>query len=86
MTEILPISALVPTRDMTPPFAEGNRAAVFRRTLESLAQQSVQPTEMIVADSSDGEETRSLCESEISNLKPPCSVLWETGSLFPVLS
>jgi len=41
MTELLPISALVPTRD---------RAAVFCRSLDSLAQQSVQPVEMIVVD------------------------------------
>lgn len=54
MTELLPISAIVPTRD---------RAAVFRRTLESLAQQSVQPVEMIVVDGSDGEETRSRYKS-----------------------
>ena len=50
MTKLLPISAIIPTRD---------RATVFRRTLESLAQQSVQPVEMIVVDGSDGEETRS---------------------------
>lgn len=60
MTELLPISALVPTRD---------RAVVFRRTLESLSQQSVQPLEMIVVDGSDGEETRSLCEEKIPNLE-----------------
>jgi glycosyltransferase involved in cell wall biosynthesis len=50
MTELLPISALIPTRD---------RATVFCRTLESLAQQSVQPLEMIVVDGSEGEDTRS---------------------------
>ena len=50
MSELLPISAIIPTRD---------RATVFRRTLESLAQQSVQPVEMIVVDGSDGDETRS---------------------------
>jgi glycosyltransferase involved in cell wall biosynthesis len=60
MTELLPISALIPTRD---------RAAVFRRTLESLAQQSVQPLEMIVVDGSEGEDTRSLCESQIPHLE-----------------
>jgi len=60
MNKLLPISALVPTRD---------RATVFCRTLESLAQQSVQPVEMIVVDGSDSDETRSLCESDIANLK-----------------
>ena len=60
MTELLPISALVPTR---------NRSVVFRRTLESLAQQSVQPIEMIVVDGSDTEDTRSLCEETIPSLE-----------------
>ena len=50
MSELLPISALVPTRD---------RAAVFCRSLDSLAQQSVQPMEMIVVDGSQGKEARS---------------------------
>lgn len=59
MIEFLPISALVPTR---------NRAPVFRRTLESFAQQSVQPTEMIVVDGSDGEDTHKLCQSNIPGL------------------
>jgi glycosyltransferase involved in cell wall biosynthesis len=53
MTELLPISAIVPTRD---------RATVFRRTSENLAQQSVQPVEMIVVDGSEGKETRSRCD------------------------
>lgn len=60
MTKLLPISAIIPTRD---------RARVFRRALESLAQQSVQPVEMIVVDGSDSEETRSLCESQIPHLE-----------------
>ena len=60
MIDLLPISALVPTRD---------RAVVFRRTLESLAQQSVQPLEMIVVDGSDTEDTRSLCEETIPTLE-----------------
>ncbi|NJN73118.1 MAG: glycosyltransferase family 2 protein [Limnothrix sp. RL_2_0] len=59
MKEILPISALVPTR---------NRAETFRRTLESLALQSHQPFEMIVIDGSDDQLTKEICESCISNL------------------
>lgn len=28
MTQLLPLSAIVPTRDMAPPFAEGDRAVL----------------------------------------------------------
>ena len=59
MIEILPISAIVPTR---------NRSACFARTLHSLAQQSVQPIEMIVVDGSNDDSTRNLCNTEIPNL------------------
>ena len=60
MTEVLPISALIPTR---------NRAEVFRRTLESVAQQSVQPHEIIIVDGSDDDGTTQVCEAGIENLK-----------------
>ena len=50
---VLPISALVPTR---------NRPQAFARTLESLAQQSHQPFEMIIVDGSDTDETKLVCE------------------------
>lgn len=60
MTHILPISALVPTR---------NRATVFKQTLKSLAQQSCQPIEMIVVDGSEDSQTEQLCKSEISGLR-----------------
>jgi glycosyltransferase involved in cell wall biosynthesis len=55
----LPISAIVPTR---------HRSAVFARTLHSLAQQSVQPTEMIVVDGSEDDQTKEICHSQISGL------------------
>ncbi|OKH19904.1 glycosyltransferase family 2 protein [[Limnothrix rosea] IAM M-220] len=60
MAEILPISALIPTR---------NRAVVFRRTLESLGQQSVQPDEIVVVDGSDDESTAVVCREKIANLE-----------------
>jgi cellulose synthase/poly-beta-1,6-N-acetylglucosamine synthase-like glycosyltransferase len=44
----VPASAVIPTR---------HRAAVFERTLRSLAAQSVQPKEIIVIDASDDEKT-----------------------------
>lgn len=60
MLELLPISALIPTR---------NRAEVFHRTLISIAQQSVQPLEIIVVDGSDGEDTQNYCNSLIADLQ-----------------
>lgn len=59
MPNILPISALVPTR---------NRSAPLARTLQSLAQQSVQPVEMIVVDGSNDDTTQNLCQSIIPGL------------------
>jgi glycosyltransferase involved in cell wall biosynthesis len=59
MTELLPISALVPTR---------HRSISFRRTLESLAQQAVQPLELIVVDGSNDSETELICQQSVSGL------------------
>ena len=61
MTQLLPISAIVPTR---------NRSAIFTRMLVSMASQSAQPVEMIVVDASDDDETNQLCQSNIHNLSP----------------
>lgn len=60
MSETIPISTLVPTR---------HRPEPLRRTLQSLAQQSVQPIEMIVVDGSTNDETEQLCYSEIPGLQ-----------------
>lgn len=59
MAMLLPISALVPTR---------HRPVAFARTLHSLAQQSVQPIEMIVVDGSEDDQTEKLCQSQIPGL------------------
>jgi glycosyltransferase involved in cell wall biosynthesis len=59
MSELLPISAIVPTR---------HRAGAFARTLQSLAQQSMQPAEMIVVDGSIDDQTRELCDRQILGL------------------
>ncbi len=56
---LLPVSALVPTL---------NRRVPLGRMLESLAQQSFQPAEMIVVDASRSDETRQLCETHIPGL------------------
>lgn len=57
--KLLPISALVPTR---------NRSIPLTRMLNSLAQHSVQPIEMIVVDASTNEETQKLCQTSILGL------------------
>lgn len=53
---MLPISVIVPTRQRPDP---------LRRMFESLAQQSMQPAELIVIDASRDDETKNLC------LRPP---------------
>ena len=59
MSVTLPISALVATRD---------RYISLKTMLESLAQQSVQPQEMIIVDGSDDNLTKKLCQSKIDGL------------------
>ena len=60
MTDLLPISALAPTR---------HRPEPFRRILQSLAKLSVQPIEMIVVDGSEDSQTEQLCISKIPRLE-----------------
>lgn len=50
---IIPVSAVVPTRD---------RAPVLRRTLLSLAEQSVLPAELVVIDGSEAEASHTIVE------------------------
>jgi glycosyltransferase involved in cell wall biosynthesis len=54
--ELLPVAMVIPTRD---------RAAVLRRTLESLALQCAQPAELSIVDASGDRSTRSLCLEEV---------------------
>jgi glycosyltransferase involved in cell wall biosynthesis len=54
--ELLPVAMVIPTRD---------RAAALRRTLGSLAHQSVQPAELSIVDASGDGSTRSLCVEEV---------------------
>jgi glycosyltransferase involved in cell wall biosynthesis len=56
---LLPVSALVPTL---------NRRVPLGRMLDSLAQQSFQPAEMIIVDASQSGETKQLCETQIPGL------------------
>lgn len=59
MAKLLPISAVIPTRDRATPFA---------RMLNSLAQQSAQPIEIVVVDASTNDDTKHLCYSSIAGL------------------
>ncbi|MBC6419323.1 MAG: glycosyltransferase family 2 protein [Prochloron sp. SP5CPC1] len=59
MSKLLPISAIIPTRD---------RPLPLKRMLSSLGKQSVQPVEAIIIDGSSNEETTKLCQTSIPNL------------------
>ena len=57
---ILPISGVIPTR---------NRRVPLETAFRSLAQQSMQPREIIIVDASDSDETETLCREAISGLQ-----------------
>jgi glycosyltransferase involved in cell wall biosynthesis len=72
MSEILPMSAIVATR---------NRAVVFDRTLTSLRAQSGIPQELIVIDASSDEETRRAVVRFSAQVKDKgCSVIWQPAA------
>ncbi|MBV9926107.1 MAG: glycosyltransferase family 2 protein [Acidobacteria bacterium] len=60
MPSLLPLTAIVPTR---------NRSEVFRRMLYSLAEQSVQPAQLVVVDASTDTDTESICKNHIEGLR-----------------
>lgn len=67
--DLVPFSVVIPTR---------NRAAVLRRTLESLAAQSCQPAQIILVDASEDEATRCLCvEQPVRGLN--AEVVWRAA-------
>ncbi|MEQ8972138.1 MAG: glycosyltransferase [Coleofasciculus sp. C1-SOL-03] len=57
--QLLPISALIPTR---------NRSLPLSKMLNSLAEQSAQPIEIIVVDGSLDNDTQKLCQANIPGL------------------
>jgi len=67
VTQILPISAVVPTRDRSP---------VLTRTLQSLSLQSAQPLELIVVDASTDDTTRKFLSEFQNQVSPNVSVRW----------
>ena len=69
--ELLPLAVVIPTR---------NRVLALRRTLESLADQSAHPAELIVIDASDDASTRALClDQSIARLAS--KVLWQVADV-----
>jgi glycosyltransferase involved in cell wall biosynthesis len=72
MSALLPMSAIVATR---------NRAAVFARTLASLVAQSGIPKELIIIDASTNEETRHVVEEFQARVKDMgCCVIWRAAT------
>jgi len=66
-TQILPVSAVVPTR---------NRTRVLDRTLASLEEQRVFPAELIVVDASDDSSTRELLDGFRQRIRSLCALKW----------
>ncbi len=64
---IIPVSAVVPTRD---------RAPVLRRTLLSLAEQSALPAELIVIDGSSAEPSRKVVEEFEKLVSGHIAICW----------
>lgn len=69
--EILPVSAIVPTR---------NRPIPLARTLESLAAQGVLPAELIVIDGSADVTSKQVVERHAAQWSPGCAVVWQAAS------
>jgi len=71
MAELLPLSAVIPTR---------NRTRALRRTLQSLAEQSAQPAEILLIDASDDNDTRAAVEEHGKSVGSGCAVLWRKAA------
>ena len=69
-SELIPVSAVVPTR---------NRAASFRRMLESLAQQSSQALEIICIDASDDSATKEVVDAVFGGLQS--HLVWKKAAV-----
>jgi glycosyltransferase involved in cell wall biosynthesis len=69
--ELLPIAVVIPTR---------NRVLTLRRTLESLADQSAHPAELIVIDASDDVSAPPLCMDQLI-ARLASKVLWQKADV-----
>src|SRR5689334_7583868 len=56
----VPVSAVIPT---------GNRSRRLRRTLESIASQSIHPFEIVIVDASKSTKTKEVCAQRIPDLQ-----------------
>jgi glycosyltransferase involved in cell wall biosynthesis len=68
MQNVLPISAVLPTRD---------RPLALHRALDSLAAQSCIPAELIIVDGSTDLVTRKVVEEWANRVASRCVVIWE---------
>ena len=71
MAELLPLSAVIPTR---------NRVRALSRTLQSLAEQSAQPTEILLIDASDDNDTRAAVEEHGKTVRGGSAILWRKAA------
>jgi glycosyltransferase involved in cell wall biosynthesis len=71
VVELVPAAVVIPT---------GNRAAVLRRTLESLAAQSFQPERIVLVDASEDRVTHRLCvEQSVPELAS--EIVWHAAQI-----
>src|SRR5437016_5645340 len=66
--QVLPVSAVIPTF---------NRANLLKRTLESLAEQSALPAQLIIIDGSQGDDTRMVLEAWAAAKGSRCEVVYQ---------
>jgi glycosyltransferase involved in cell wall biosynthesis len=68
---ILPVSAVVPTLD---------RANILWRALESLAQQGVLPSELIIIDGSREDDTRAVIDHWAASVGSGCEIVYQRAN------
>jgi glycosyltransferase involved in cell wall biosynthesis len=68
---IVPVSAILPTR---------NRAPILARFLETLARQSVLPAEIVICDGSDNDETNRLFQTQRPALGEHVQLVYERAA------
>jgi GT2 family glycosyltransferase len=68
MPSIVPVSAILPTR---------NRAPILERFLESLTQQEALPAEVVICDSSDDGETEAVVNKQRGRFTAQISIVYQ---------
>lgn len=70
--QLIPVSAVIATR---------KRAQALRRTLDSLAQQSAHPHEIIIIDSSEHSDSKTVVETYAKETGSSVNVVWENATV-----